>query len=100
MLEIAMESLVGAGLGDQAVFVHGQSSKSIYPNGRCGDLRPCGYLVLITAIVDFFEDARRAFPQAGRRLDSRSDKAPVGRSGIGKNAHGLAQGWQAENCAR
>ena len=62
MLEIARETLVRAGLGDQDVFIHGQSQQIDFPERV--DVVICdhvGYFVFDYGIKGLFEEAKRRF---------------------------------------
>lgn len=97
MLEVAKETLLRAGLGGQAMFIHGQSQQVDLPERV--DVVICdhvGYFGFDYGIVNFFEDARRRFLKPGGTLIPARIEPQVA-AVQSEKCHSLAEEWRQKN---
>ena len=97
MLDVARESMMRAGYGGRATFIHGKSSRIELP--KRVDVVICdhvGYFGFDYGIIDFLDDARKRFLKPGGTLIPSRIRLNVAAAGS-QQCYDLANGWQAEN---
>ncbi len=96
MIEIARESLVRAGQGDNATFIRGKSSQIELPERV--DVVICdhvGYFGFDYGIIEFLQDARRRFLKPGGTLIPSKIRLNIAAVGS-QQCSELALGWRDE----